>query len=1245
MLGDDDALVGMKRSLSDVDDVVPVGQATPPRSSGKSTSRANRAFSWSKLTESIKGSKRPAQLRGTIDRKDISSPIIDPKSPLCPRPPTPHFSFAFASPPVDCGKRHSYSRSDPTDTSSPSERASRRSRDILPAAPRITTKPGSLCSSLDSPLERIKESPFERYYRYEPLQLDAVDEKSAKMEPARLQPPAGGTKARAILQAKEMEALVAERAKRSGDEPPPYDFYELIGKGAYGRVFKGKSRNSGGLVAIKIIEIDKVDYEEMTTKNLQDTLKEIDILQQLRDSKARPYVNIIEEARPVGSELWIVSEYASGGSVNTLMKPTAMLKDPGPGLPEKFIIPIARELATGLKYIHEAGVLHRDLKSNNVLILEDGRVQLCDFGVSNTLEPEKSKRSTIVGTPYWMAPELQKEWVKDANPRSLFEPKEISYGNEVDIWAYGCTVYEMASGFPPHHKITQWDLPTAGAPTLEGDRFSQELRDFLAFVLQPEARDRPTPDQILEHPYLADTAKLYPTVSLVKLVEEYYIWEHQGGARQSLFNPYGAQAPDPLAPEPEDDDDDDWSFNVSEEFEQVHAPQFADPFAGGAGQTFNGMNIPPVQDMGRFEQLQARFKEESIERGQKRLNKLFDTNTTPYRYSAVDAPEPSIGRPPSDLVLRDFNPGAPNRETVIDLDFSMPSVDDIPSIDLGEVPTIRANRLKSILRGLEEEDDEEERQNTFDEEDQMTRRDTKDWTFPGTETDANRKTMEWSFPSEQPNRKTMEWSFAAEQPNRKTMEWSFPAQPQKPNRRTVEWTFDAAMAEANNEAPRNRASNRMSRRRETKEWTFPKTNADRRTQDFAFPMKSPERTKRDNRSKDDSSLSISPTLGPGFQPSLRHAMTAPLASTDDYPEVSSAPASPLRSSMIDLDMAMVEDYRPSTSGSESIHTATTERMNENPFNLEDQVQLSQNNHRASFHMKSQSEPNHAVPGLLTPQQYDEQGHPVNQDPHHPSMHARGVSSASQVQAHTKPFASNMPGGQYHRSGQRSQQILWDGWSHTMAYGLNSDDQSPPMSVTTDTSLEEEDVDDLWDTFERLSLQPQRRYQSFNAPRSSRRTDSMSSTTLTNSTFALDSNRSSTTLTNNTFNLDSDTDDSYNPYSSDSAYDDIPPQNPYRKSTVSVGPNGKPLVEFAVPRGPDPESLMGVDMDVRLMQDLLLKSALELRDGTRASRDLLRAMRLQDVGPLGKDDEELESAGLGAGLLNVDQSTVRARGSR
>lgn len=71
------------------------------------------------------------------------------------------------------------------------------------------------------------------------LKSQALVDRLASMESTRLQPPNVGTKIRAIEQAKEMEILVAERAKRSGDEPPPYDFFELIGKGAYGRVFKG----------------------------------------------------------------------------------------------------------------------------------------------------------------------------------------------------------------------------------------------------------------------------------------------------------------------------------------------------------------------------------------------------------------------------------------------------------------------------------------------------------------------------------------------------------------------------------------------------------------------------------------------------------------------------------------------------------------------------------------------------------------------------------------------------------------------------------------------------------------------------------------------------------------------------------------------------------------------------------------------------------------------------------------------
>ncbi|KAF2204635.1 kinase-like protein [Delitschia confertaspora ATCC 74209] len=958
-----------------------------------------------------------------------------------------------------------------------------------------------------------------------------------KMEPTRLQPPSSmGTKSRAIQQAKEQENLVAERAKRSGDEPPPYDFFELIGKGSYGRVFKGKSRTTNSLVAIKIIDIDKVDYEEMTTKNLSETLREISILQQLRDSKARPYVNIIEEARTVHNELWIISEYASGGSVHTLMKPTMSLQNPG--LEEKYIIPIARELALGLQFVHDAGVLHRDLKCNNILILEDGRVQLCDFGVSGTLEPDASKRSTIVGTPYWMAPELQKEWVKEADPGSMMRANGILYGSEVDIWAYGCTIYEMATGFPPFHRTAQFKLPETGVPHLEGDRFSDTLKDFIAYVLQPSPQDRPTAQKISEHPFVADTNKMYPTVILVQLVERYYRWEQGGGARASLFNPYGAQAPDPLGPEAEDEDD-DWTFSTTDEFENKFVDQFTgqftDPFIDSMNdQVLNGLSAPHLEvTEDRFAKLQAAFMEESVQRGKRRLNKLFDTSATPYRYSGLDS-----DRPPSDLALREFNNGAPNRETVIDLDFAAPTSVDVPTIDLGEVSTLKANRINSRL--IREFELEEEESASFDQ-DQTARRATQDWTFPTASVTDRRATRDWTFPTmPEPDEPTL--TDQDQLTRRATREWKFPStssmsdKTEKPNRRTVEWTFDTAMAEANYEPLPSDSDAQISRRRMTNEPPLPTMTApleqNRQTRDFVFP---PPKGSIDI----GASFASSPTLEPGFIPTLRHATTEPIHAFSDYPPTDSSPDSPLRASMIDLDMANIDDYRPSTADSvaASTYTVGSQFTSGNPFDLEDQMRLSQSNDRSSYHMKSQSEPNHAIPGLLTPNPDDAQGYDPEHILHEAALHARGISEQVRAGRHPSNNAGHF---------RKHTQQVWDGWNHAAAY--NMEYSSPASASTTTSTDEDESVDALWDRFERQ----------------------------------------------------------INLHQSDNTYQDS--YGDLRRPSLSVGPNGKPIVDFPVPRGPDPEALL-LDGDQVVLSNGIWRAATELKDGIRACRDLLGAMKL------------------------------------
>ncbi|KAF2096653.1 kinase-like protein, partial [Rhizodiscina lignyota] len=369
-----------------------------------------------------------------------------------------------------------------------------------------------------------------------------------------------GPKLRQRQDAQTMQQAVLDRANRTGEEPPPYEFLELIGKGTYGRVYKSLANTNEGIVAIKIIEVDEPDYEatfEARNDTIENFTKEINALQRLKDSNAKN-VTMIYDAFTFHSQLWLVSEYCQGGSVNTLMKAC-----PDKKLEESFIIPIARELAIALKYIHEADIVHRDIKCANILIMEDGNLRLADFGVAGIFESNVSKRKTIIGTPHWMPLELVEELGN--------ESPDISYGTEVDIWAFGCAVYEMAAGHAPNARVKLPNLANAlrqTAPRLDDQKgpYSDKLREFVEFCLQLDPQARPTARGILESPFVAGSAKRYPTESLQQLVERFYAWETRGGERQSLFWDMGAKLPTNL--EDDDEEQEDWYFSTTLEFEQ-----------------------------------------------------------------------------------------------------------------------------------------------------------------------------------------------------------------------------------------------------------------------------------------------------------------------------------------------------------------------------------------------------------------------------------------------------------------------------------------------------------------------------------------------------------------------------------------------------------------------------------------------------------------------------------------------------
>lgn len=545
-------------------------------------------------------------------------------------------------------------------------------------------------------------------------------------------PDYSATKQRALEDAKKMQKAIIETCKKSGKDIPQYHLAELIGKGSFGRVYKAKSLASGQLVAIKIIDIEEGDTANpKLADTYSDLLKEIKALQLLSNSGAKN-VNHVIEALPVGQSMWMVTEYCAGGSVATLMRPTA----PG-GLQEKWIIPILREVAEAMHWVHGEGIIHRDLKCANVLITEVGDVQLCDFGVAGVIETKFDKRTTFIGTPHWMAPELFNE--------------DASYGMEVDIWAFGAMVYEIASGLPPNVAFGM-DLSKLSShikqhsPRLEGDQYSAGLKDLVAYCLQNDTKKRPTIEQIQQHKYICQTEDQYPTSSLSHLVRAFKMWEAQGGDRRSLFSVGGAQGLSDISTTALANDD--WNFSTTAAFDQQVFNN------GGAQDVFDVYGSDVDFNQQSFEEATLPAKPKSRRRPPPQLpsvkaplEKIFDPNTlsnyddnSRMYYGRLFQPPPSAA---SDLPLRNESVQQSDvRESLIDLDASLHGSDLSQFTDMG---TIRG--IDSSQAAIEYDFSDAQYQGpSSDPADVPNNRRTQDWKFPSMAPPASANPEVFRFP-------------------------------------------------------------------------------------------------------------------------------------------------------------------------------------------------------------------------------------------------------------------------------------------------------------------------------------------------------------------------------------------------------------------------------------------------------------------------------------------------------------------
>ncbi|KAK0136027.1 Serine/threonine-protein kinase PAK 6 [Merluccius polli] len=274
-----------------------------------------------------------------------------------------------------------------------------------------------------------------------------------------------------------------------GDPRTSLENFVKIGEGSTGVVCIARERHSGRQVAVKMMDLRKQQRRELL-------FNEVVIM---RDYRHQNVVQMFRSAL-VEEELWVIMEYLQGGALTNIVNETR--------LNEEQIATVCEAVLQALSYLHAQGVIHRDIKSDSILLALDGRVKLSDFGFCAQISEDIPRRKSLVGTPYWMAPEVV---------------SKTPYGTEVDLWSLGIMVVEMVDGEPPYFS----DTPVAAMKKLRDDpapsvrnphKISPALMDFLGCMLTRETTQRASAAQLLHHPFLLQASS---PRCLVPLVEQY----------------------------------------------------------------------------------------------------------------------------------------------------------------------------------------------------------------------------------------------------------------------------------------------------------------------------------------------------------------------------------------------------------------------------------------------------------------------------------------------------------------------------------------------------------------------------------------------------------------------------------------------------------------------------------------------------------------------------------------------------
>ena len=256
-----------------------------------------------------------------------------------------------------------------------------------------------------------------------------------------------------------------------------YEIVRELGTGSYGKVLLAKNRRTNEQVAIKEIQI-----ANLTPEARDKAMQEVELLRSLD----HPNIVRLRDSFHDKGVLHIVMEYVDGGDLAEKIKAQGTTK----AFTEDEILSIFVQMTLALEYIHERKIVHRDIKPQNVFLTRVGVVKLGDFGVARALEGTQDLCQTVIGTPYYLSPEV---WTNSP------------YNSMTDIWSLGCILYEMCALKRP---FTGRDAAQLFAAVARGKydplpaRYSKGIKMLVDSMLSVVPTQRPTASQILQLPFI-----------------------------------------------------------------------------------------------------------------------------------------------------------------------------------------------------------------------------------------------------------------------------------------------------------------------------------------------------------------------------------------------------------------------------------------------------------------------------------------------------------------------------------------------------------------------------------------------------------------------------------------------------------------------------------------------------------------------------------------------------------------------